>query len=333
MYKWNHFPVDMVVEPLLTIPFCATNSGSGIHVQEDTIATDITSTVCSHAYKNQLETEEDIEKIQDRTVVLDKEKSVEWLEAAKYVFDGIIPVRQAGGASINHLGIWDSLAMYMGVENIYFDLVDRPEFIHKIMNRMTESYLAGIRQANELGLVDTSESACHCSIVYNDEQLSDFGAGKSNDSHHGWALGMAQLFTAVSPEITAEFEVPYISRLAEQFQMIYYGCCDRLDDRLDIVSKIPNVKKISCSPWSDREVFAEKLRKDIIMSNKPTPTYLAGDSMNLDLIAADLRKTCSVAKTNGVSVEMILKDITTVKYQPHRLTEWANCAMKVVENF
>jgi len=333
IYQWKHFPVDMVVEPILTIPFCAKGNSCGMKVQEDTAATDTANSVISHSYQNQLEEEEDLAKIKDITFAYSREQSAEWLEATKYVFDGIIPVRQAGGMTMNHLGIWDRLSTLMGVENIYYELIDRPEFIHKIMERMTEAYIAGIKQANEWGLYDTSQNLCHCSVVYNDEQLPDFGAGVGSDSYHSWGFGMAQLFTSVSPEVTAEFEVPYISRLAEYFQMIYYGCCDRLDDRLDIVCKIPNVKKISCSPWSNREIFAEKLPKNIIMSNKPTPAYLAGDIMSVEEVEADLRRTCIAARSNNVSLEMILKDISTVHYQPERLTQWAECAMNVAESF
>ena len=337
IYQWRHFPVDMVVEPLLTIPFSAKNSGYGLNVTDDTLALDAANDVVSHVYNNQLETEEDLEKIKDMEITLNLQESAEWLQTAKYIFEGILPVRQAGyhGLSTHgtYLGIWDTLSTLMGVENIYFDLLDRPEFIHRIMEKMTHSFMAGIIQANELGLVDTSANLCHCSVTYNDQLLPDFGAGIGADSKHGWAFGLAQLFTSVSPDITAEFEVPYISSLAEQFGMIYYGCCDRLDDRLDVVQKIPNIKKMSCSPWSNREIFAEKLRKDIVMSNKPTPAYLAGDAMNCEEVAADLRRTCNAAKTNGLAVEMILKDISTVRYQPNRLTEWADCAMKVAESY
>lgn len=333
IYKWKHFPVDMVVEPFLTIPFSSENSRYGIQGLENTAVSDPTNDVISHAYINQLETEEDVEKIKDMKITLNREESAEWLEAAKYIFDGILPVRQAGGAIVQHFGFWDALAELMSVESIYIDLMERPEFIHKVVERITECYLAGIREGNELGIVDTSANTCHCSIVYNDEQLPDFGAGQGTDSHHAWGYGMAQVFTSVSPAVTEEFEVPYASRLAEQFQMVYYGCCDRLDDRLDIVTKIPNIKKISCSPWSNREIFAEKLPKDIIMSNKPTPAYLAWDVMNYDEVAADLQRTCNAAKTNGVALEMILKDISTVKYQPERLTQWADVAMKIVQNY
>lgn len=332
IYKWKHFPVDMVVEPFLTIPFSTRNSGWGIDVEQEVAVTDKESSVVSHAYKNQLKEEADLDKIKDMAITLDKNESREWLETAKYLFDGILPVRQAGGPFV-HLGIWDVLAERMGVEDIYFDLIDRPEFIHKIMEKMTNSALAGIRQMNELGLVDTSANLCHCSVIYNDEQLPDFGAGQGNDTHHAWGFGLAQLFTSVSPDITEEFEVPYISRLAQEYGMLYYGCCDRLDDRLDIVQKIPHVKKISCSPWSNREAFAEKLRKDIVMSNKPSPSFLATEHMDYDAVAADLRRTCTAAAKNGIALEMILKDISTVRYEPERLTKWADCAMRIVKNF
>ncbi len=160
--------------------------------------------------------------------------------------------------------------------------------------------------------------------------MPDFGAGKGTTTQNGWAFGLAQLFTSVSPAFTEEFELPYISRMAEYFGMIYYGCCDRLDDRLDVVKKIPNVKKVSCSPWSDRNVFAENIGPDLVMSNKPTPALVAMDAFEGDAIKNDLELTMLAAKRNNVNLEFILKDISTVKYQPKRLTEWADIAMKAV---
>ena len=65
IYKWKHFPVDMVVEPILTIPFSAKNSGYGLHVADDTLALDAANDVVSHVYNNQLEEEEDLEKIKN----------------------------------------------------------------------------------------------------------------------------------------------------------------------------------------------------------------------------------------------------------------------------
>lgn len=330
IYKWKHFPVDMVVEPYLTIPYSITNSGYGLEVEENTRNTDTENDIVSHDYENQFQEETDISKIKDMVITKDEAESKLWLEQAKQVFAGIAPVAQAGGTSLR-LQMWDSIAEYMGVTDVYYDLIDRPEFIHAILERMTTSLLHGIEQLNALGLANPHANTQHCSYIYTDTLLPDFGAGKMPHTSNCWGSAMAQLFTSASPATTEEFELPYISRIAAQYGMFYYGCCERLDDRLDVIERIPNVKKISCSPWSDRENFARTLRKDIILSNKPTPAYLSGDSMNYDIIAADLQKTCRLAKENGLGAELILKDLSTVRRQPQRLTEWAELAMKIVQ--
>ena len=200
----------------------------------------------------------------------DEELSKRWLLQAEDIFSGIAPVRQSGGLQF-HLGIWDVLSTLMGVENIFYDLIDRPEFIHAALERITSSVIAGIEQANKLEVCNAAANICHCSYIYTDSMLPDFETGKRNVSQNSWAFGMAQLFTSVSPGFTEEFEIPYISRMAEYFGMIYYGCCDRLDDRLDIVKRIPHIKKVSCSPWSNRNIFAENIGPELIMSAKPSP--------------------------------------------------------------
>jgi hypothetical protein len=117
-----------------------------------------------------------------------------------------------------------------------------------------------------------------------------------------------------------------MKRIFPHFGAIYYGCCDRLDDRLDIIDKMPNIKKISCSPWSDRERFAANLPKKYIMSNKPNPALLAQTSFDEDAVRADLRRTVAAAKNNGLRLEMLLKDIRTVHNDPRRLWRWAEIA-------
>ena len=330
IYKWEHFPVDMVIEPWIIIPKAITSTGYGIGVQENTKATEKENSVVSHQFINQLQNEEDIQKITDIHLTHDTAKSALWMEEAADVLNGIVPVRQSAGMQF-HLGVWDYISMLMGVENIYYEMMDRPEFLHQIMERFTQSVLNGIREANELGIHNDTINTCHCSYTYTDELLPDFGKGKGPQSQNSWAFGLAQLFSSVSPALFEEFELPYVQRMAEPFGMIYYGCCDRLDDRLDIVKKIPHVRKVSCSPWSDREAFAEKIGHNLIMSNKPTPALVAGDALDEGENRKDLRRTIDAAKANGANLEMILKDISTVRHQPERLTRWAEIAMEEVQ--
>ena len=329
IYKYKHFPVDMVIDPFIRVPKAIDNTGFGIKVEEETLYA--SGNVSSHVFKNQLETKEDAEKIKDMIITHDEKETERRFETASEIFEGIAPVMMEGRTC--HLGVWDNLTQFMGVENIYFDLVDEPDKLHLFMERMTTSVIKGVEQTNKLKIYDTNANTCHCSYVYTDELLPDSGMGKESITQNGWAFGLAQLFSSVSPAVTEEFEIPYVTRMAKYFGMIYYGCCDRLDDRLEMVLTIPNLMKVSCSPWSDRDAFAEKIGKKVVMSNKPTPAFVATTTMDEEEIRKDLQWTVDAARKNNVNLEMILKDISTVKCQPERLTRWADIAMDVVNNY
>ena len=61
--QWNHFRVDMVVEPFVRVPKAIQNTGFGIRVEEDIAVTDPTNSVVGHKFVNQFETEDDLQKI------------------------------------------------------------------------------------------------------------------------------------------------------------------------------------------------------------------------------------------------------------------------------
>ena len=123
-----------------------------------------------------------------------------------------------------------------------------------------------------------------------------------------------------------------MSKLFSRFGSVYYGCCERLDDRLDIIDRMPNIRKISCSPWSDRDHFAATLPKKYIMSNKPTPAFLAHTTFDEELVRKDLRHTIAAAKAHGLGLEFLLKDITTVRGDPRRLWRWSEIALEETVN-
>ena len=322
MYKWRNFPADMVLDPYIKLSRPIRNTGWGLESSVTRLKMDQTSDVAAQHIDDLINEPEDIEKIKMPELSLDGVAEAAITQTADWLFDGIIPWRFTG--LVMPLGAWDTITYWMGVENCYIELMDRPEMMHALMERMTQGYLHMIESANRLRLYDSQEHYCHCSQTYrtdDDEALYGTTAG-------GWAFGLAQLFTSVSPAITAEFECAYMKRIFPHFRHIYYGCCDRLDDRMDIVSALPNVRKISCSPWSEREAFAEKIPSSIIMSNKPSPAMLATDVFDEELLRADLRRTIQAARRNGKKLEMILKDISTVRYQPDRLRRFSQIALE-----
>jgi len=93
---------------------------------------------------------------------------------------------------------------------------------------------------------------------------------------------------------------------------------------------IPNVRKISMSPWVDEERGAAEIGSDFVYSRKPNPVLVATDRFSADQVREDLTKTRDICAEYGCPLEFILKDISTVRYEPGRLSEWANIAMQVV---
>ena len=325
IYKWTHCPGDMVIDPYVKIPYPHHNSGWGLNPKITTLRVEGNTDVESQRMENLIREPEDIDQIHTPLLTVDETEVREISEAASYVFDGILPWRFSGICM--HLGAWDTIAYWMGVENCYIELMDRPEMMHALMEKMTTGYLSMIDQLNRLKIFDVSSHYCHCSHTYR----ADDAENAEPVSENSWAFGLAQLFTSVSPRITEEFECAYMKRVFPRFKHIYYGCCDRLDDRMEIVASLPNVRKISCSPWSHRETFAEKLPKSIIMSNKPSPALLATDTMDEDAVRADLRRTIDAARKNGATLEMILKDVSTVRHDPSRLTRFSEIALEEAE--
>lgn len=331
LYCWKHLPVDMVFNPYICIPKPIHNTGWGIEVHENTTKLDSRNGAAAHYYHRTFNGYEDIERIRMPRITLDTERMQQIQQEADLIFDGIIPYKMTGQPL--QLGVWDSISTWLGVENCYYELIDNPEFIHAIMNKLVEGLIFQIKQINELGLYDVTSGMVHCTHTYLDNlpsQDTDLNFGRTQD---GWGFGQAQLFTACSPAVTDEFEVAYMQKVHPYFGAIYYGCCERLDDRLDVLAKLDRVRKISCSPWSDCEHFAEVLPERRIMSVKPSPAFLAGSSFNEEAVRKDFRRTIDAAKRYNRNVEFILKDISTIHYDPTRLWRWAEIAMEEVERY
>ena len=327
LYRWKHFPADMVVESFIRVPKAILNGGLGIEVREETAVTDPTSAIAGHKYENQFQTEADLEKIRTPKIGHDPAETERRLAVAHELFDGLLEAR-AQGANPD-LSLWDPIATWMGVENALYALVDKPDFMHRLLSRMTEGYLGMLDQLEEGGLLCEPQSLIHCSGAYTDELPApgyDPGKPRTKDL---WMSGLAQMLAAVSPAMFKEFEVEYTKRICARFGLVYYGCCDPLDGKMAEVRMIPNVRKVSMSPWVKEDRGAAQIRGDFVYSRKPSPALVATERFHPDQVRADLVATRDVCDKYGCPLEFILKDISTVRYEPERLAEWGRIAMEV----
>ena len=163
LYKWKHFPVDMVLDPFIAVPKDVRRTGYGMRVKEEILGPK-DCTAKSHRYINQLLEMDDVNKITDDCIIHDEAQTAARLAEAEEIFAGIAPVRMTGVGF--HLGVWDRINTYMGAEECYFAFYDNPELLHAAMERITQATIRGIEDANRLGVCDDTANLCHCSHIY-----------------------------------------------------------------------------------------------------------------------------------------------------------------------
>lgn len=329
LYRWKHMPADMVVLPEIVIEKVIPSTGYGYGTKEQTAVLDPQNDVVGHYYLDQIATDADVDRIQTPRVWLEEKATAQREETAHLIFDGILAVRMQG--LLPWCAPWDIIVQWHGVEATLYDLTDRPEFMHRLVDRLTDAYLGMLDAAEAQGLLGWGQDTIHCTGAWTDElPAPDFDPARPR-TRDLWTFGMAQIFGAVSRTMFDEFEVPSMQRIYRRFGLGYYGCCDPLDARIDLVRKIPNVRKISMSPWADQENGARHMGSDYVFSRKPPPSLLAVDRWDPERVEAELRATLDTCGRYGCPVELILKDVSTVRYQPERLWEWSRIAARLVQ--
>ncbi|MDA0334124.1 MAG: hypothetical protein O2782_03050, partial [bacterium] len=150
LYKWRHIPGDMVVEAVFDVAKVIHGAGFGPRTKEHIAVEDPANDVVGHLYIDQITTEEDLyEKVEMPQVRYDAEATERAREHALEVFDGILKVRLQGHTPV--FAAWDRIVTWRSAEAVLWDIIDRPDFTHKIMARFTEVALSQLDQLEAQG--------------------------------------------------------------------------------------------------------------------------------------------------------------------------------------
>jgi hypothetical protein len=321
IYAWEHFKADMVVLPYFGIQKTVRNDmpGPGWIVERKGL---------SQHFDEQLTTLEEVRALEIPVVEVDPERDQQRLEQVSELFDGILPVRLTGG--VRHSGLWDKITMVISPERVLYDLIDRPEYVSELIAKYVKIESGILDQCEAFGVLEAAPVGIHCTGAFCDELPSPEYDGKKPTAKDTWTFAMSQIFSEVSPAMHDEFEIEPMKPLLERYGLVYYGCCEPLHHKIDIIRKIKNVRKISVSPWADKEIAAENIHGDYVFSSKPNPAHVAMGSFDADLVRKDLTETVEICRRHNTPCELILKDVSTVCNDPSRLTEWEKIAMDVV---
>lgn len=332
IYKNKYLPADMIVPPFIPVAKVIHSTGIGISVEEEVLATDEKNNIKSHKYIDVLKTEEDLEKLHNEEIFYDEEETMRRYQLVGDMLGDIMPIKLTG---ITYFGVvtWDDIARYRGVTNLLIDLVERPEFMHKLVRKLTDIKLSTMEQIEALNLLDTNGYSLHCTPIHTSDLPCKDYDGMKVTRKDVWGRGAAQIFGTVSKEMHEEFDIEYMKETIGQCGLAYYGCCEPLDKKIDIVEKIPNLRKISITPWADVNVAAEAINTKYVLSAKPNPAAVATPTLNEENVREELGKILNACKRYNCSCDIVLKDISTCRKRPQNIFRWQEIAMEMVRNF
>ena len=332
LYKNKYFPADMVVSPFIPVNKVIYSSGIGISVDEEMLPTDKDNNIVSHKYKDILQTEEDLENLHSPVITYDREESLKRYNMVGEILGDILPVKLTGIGSF-HVGPWDDIARYRGVTNLLMDLADRPEFMHQIVQKLTGFELSKLEQYEALDLFEATPASLHCTPVCTSDLPGESFDGIKLTRKNIWGRGFAQIFASVSKAMHDEFDIAYMIKTVGQCGLVYYGCCEPLDKKIDIVEKIPNLRKISVTPWANTQVAAEAIGTKYVLSSKPNPATVAVPVLDKENLKKEIGNILDACRKNNCSCDIVLKDISSCCKHPENIFQWEEIVMDMVKNY
>ena len=334
VYQWRHMPADMVLDDFIECPLSIHSTDFGIVEDVDIARTDEASDIVSRHFNVQIRGPEDLDKIRMPVVTHDRTTTEVVHDTMERLFADIMPVRLVGQTHI-WCAPWDYLVRWWGVEEAMVDMIQRPEMVNAAVDRMVDAWMVELDQfaeQNLLSLDDRNIRIGSGGYGYTGD-LPDPGSRRSHVLPADmWGCSNAQVFAGISPDMHWEFALRHDLRWLERWGLTYYGCCEPLDRKIDLLRRIPNLRKISMSSWSDFESLIRQVGADYVISYKPSPAIFAEEVWRPDKARAALTRVLELTHRR-CHLEIIMADVSTVRYDPRRLWDWARIASETVAQY
>lgn len=279
----------------------------------------------AYKVKPAMASEADMPKLRRPRYEADDAATSSLWERASELVGGRLPVK----VSTNELGASPSEAMVslLGIEAVLYGVIDHPDFVHKMMDYVTEGYIAYHREREAAGAVD-AEASWGSRVHY--EELPH-GADPRRLAQ-SWTYISAQSLCGLSPEMYAEFLQPYHARLAAAMgeNRVYYHACEDIAAKIPIIRDLPNLRRVHVSPWTDLEIAVEQLGRTVVLEVDVHPADTVFVHSQAQMREA-LERRMDIA--GDCIFEINLIGVETVRGNPTVLSTWARIAQEVTEQY
>lgn len=269
-----------------------------------------------HHFVSQIEDlEDDWEKLGKTRFSASSDSLPERIAFLTDLFGDILPVKTEMGCLYSVPT--QMLVHLMSLETMMYSLYDYPELFKTMMDRIADDTNAYYRMLEEKHLIwpTTGHNSlgqgtwCYTNELPGEEESKK----RPFTTKDIWGFMDSQETVGISPEMYEEFIYPCYQKIASNFGLLSYGCCEPTDPIWEsCLSKLDNLRKISISPWCNEEFMGERLKGTrIIYHRKPSPNFLGvGSVLDEEALRAHIRK--SVRAARGCKMEFTQRDVYTI---------------------
>lgn len=225
-----------------------------------------------------------------------------------------------------------------GMERIFLDLYDTPELVHGMMDFITDAMVEDHRRREERGWVNRPlDPSGRYRMVPRWRHIAAYVRVAGDTIRNGvpgpllrdeWAYVSAQSSSGLGPAMYDEFVHRYNCRVAELYsgKTVYYHGCECLDEKLDAIATLPNLRRHHVSPWSSVGLAAKKYRGSVVLEvhAHPGKVFFGATRDDMKKEVEDL-----VAAADGHPMSLNLSDIHSVGENPATLRVWAEAAQEI----
>ncbi len=312
---------DKVVEPFFDVGYTCGEDDWGVRSRQTGGGGG------SYVWEPALKEESEVDRLHLPELHIDLETSRAAETLARETFAGLLQVRLSGFWWWS-LGLTLDLSLWRGLEQVMYDMMDRPQLVHRLMGILRDGNLRKIEELEGRGLLSSNVDQYVGSGGFGYTGQLPFANGPAR-TQEMWGFCESQETVGVSPEMFAEFVFPYQLPLLQRFGLNCYGCCEPLDRRWDVVKETPNLRRVSVSSWADLETMASLLEDRYVFSWKPSPAVLAEPAIDGEAIRSGICHALEL--TRGCRLEIIMKDNHTLGNNPDNAVRWVQIVREEIE--
>jgi len=249
------------------------------------------------------------------------------INLANDAFGHILPVKKAFHSMVS--SPTQHIVALMGMEHMFLSMYDYPDLFHEMMARYvneTMKYFAHVERERAILPTNSGEWLWQGSFCFNKELPSD--AKKISEI---WGYMDSQETVGISSDMFGEFIFPYYKKIAEQYGLLSYGCCEPVHTHWEHIKTLSNLRKISISPWCDEDYMGDALRETkIIYHRKPAANMLGvGANLDEDAVRESIRKT--LYATKGNTCEFTQRDVYTINKNANKARRYVELIRETID--